>query len=43
MNTLDPRDPGATRGLPRSLRVLLGLAARIETGSLVVRTGDGRA
>jgi len=43
MNMLDPRVPGATKGLPRSLRILLGLAARIDTGSLVVRIGDGRA
>jgi cyclopropane-fatty-acyl-phospholipid synthase len=40
---LDPRAPGALAGQPRSLRLLLGLATRLSTGSLVLRMPDGRA
>ncbi len=43
MTILDPRAPGALAGQPRSLRLLLGLATRLSTGSLVLRMPDGRA
>jgi len=39
---LDPRVPGATRGLPQALRLLLGMAGRITAGSVTVRVPDGR-
>ena len=42
MRTLDPRVPGATTGLPRSMRILLGIAGRIVSGSVTIRVPDGR-
>ena len=42
MTPLDPRAPGATAGLPRSMRILLGLAGRIAVGSVTIRVPDGR-
>jgi cyclopropane-fatty-acyl-phospholipid synthase len=42
MTPLDPRAPGATAGLPRSMRILLGFAGRIAAGSVTIRVPDGR-
>ena len=42
MTPLDPRAPGATRGLPHAVRLLLALATRIRAGSLQVAVPDGR-
>ena len=42
MRTLDPRVPGATAGLPRSLRILFRIAGTIGSGGLTVRVPDGR-
>lgn len=39
---LDPRVPGATKGMPRPLRLLLGMAGRITKGGVNVRVPDGR-
>ena len=43
MTPLDPRVPGATAGLPRSMRILLGIAGRIVAGSVTIRMPDGRS
>jgi cyclopropane-fatty-acyl-phospholipid synthase len=43
MTPLDPRVPGATAGLPHSMRILLGLAGRIAAGSVTIRMPDGRS
>jgi hypothetical protein len=37
MTPLDPRVPGATAGLPRSMRILLGIAGRIVAGVASLR------
>jgi cyclopropane-fatty-acyl-phospholipid synthase len=42
MTPLDPSVPGATAGLPRSMRILLGIAGRIVAGSVTIRMPDGR-
>jgi cyclopropane-fatty-acyl-phospholipid synthase len=42
MRTLDPRAPGATAGLPRSLRILFRIAGTIGSGAVTVRVPDGR-
>jgi len=42
MTPLDPRVPGATRGLPHPLRLFLGMAGRIAQGSVTIQVPDGR-